>query len=435
MKKYLIPLFLVGFFITLVSYSSTPKTPEEVLAEIPFIDSFRKITSDPFFESTYEVWFKMPIDHNNPGSPSFPLKAYYSHKDFNKPMVVVIDGYAIYTSSANELTEIIDANQLTIEHRFFDHSKPKDSIPWTYLNVRQAAADEHQIIQAFKPYYKGKWASTGISKSGQATIYHRRYYPTDVDISVPYVAPLNFSSEDPRFYSFFKNVGTKACRDKVYQYQLSLFKNKKAIMPLFEKLAKENGWEFSMGLDKAYDLCVLEYAFSFWQWGHSCEDIPPAGSIPLVLFNELCIIDPFSFLEEKEIENVRPFFYQSMTETGSYGYEVEPFKKYLKDKSNITFDFTMPKGHIAVFHPEVMKDINLWLRDSGNYMLYIYGQNDPYNSTSVDPGNKTNAVKMVNPGGCHASRIASFPVEMQDSIYRVLGKWLDMNLLPIKNKE
>ncbi len=435
MKKYLISLLSLGLFITLVAYGPIPQTPEEVLAEIPLIDSFRKINNDPLFESTYEVWFKMPLDHNNPNSPTFPLKAYYSHKDFNKPMVVVIDGYTMYTSRANELTKIIDANQLTIEHRFFDKSRPKDSIPWNYLNIRQAAADQHQIIQSFKPFYKGKWASTGISKSGQATIYHRRFYPTDVDISVPYVAPLNFSNGDPRVYTFLDQVGTKECRDKIYQFQLALFKNKKAIFPMFEKLVKQKKWEFSMGLDRAYDLSVLEYEFAFWQWGIPCEHIPSAESTPQVLFNHISMLEPFTFFEENEIEKVRPFFYQSMTELGMYGYKVAPFKNYLKDKTNITFDFSMPKGHKEAFNPEVMKDVNLWLRDSGNYMLYIYGQNDAWSSTAVDPGNKTNAVKMVNPGGSHSSRIGSFPQEMQDSIYRVLGKWLDMDLVKTKYKE
>jgi len=433
MQKLLVYSLLLGFFIS--SYVPAPITPEEILKQIPFVDSFKLIKNDPLFESTFEVWFKMPLDHNDPNSPVFPLKGYYSHKDFNKPMVVVIDGYTMYTSSANELTKIIDANQLTIEHRFFDKSRPKDSIPWNYLNIRQAAADQHKIIDAFKSFYKGKWASTGISKSGQATIYHRRFYPNDVDISVPYVAPLNFSSEDPRVYTFLRKVGTEKERNKIYQYQLALFKNKKTLFPMFEKLAKENKWEFTMGLDRAYDLSVLEYSFAFWQWGIPTSTIPNSNSSPEILFKHFKLLNTFTFFEEKEIENVRPFFYQAMTEIGMYGYEVGPFKKYLKDTTNITFDFSMPKGHKAIFNPEVMKDINVWLRDSGNYMLYIYGQNDAWSSTAVDPGNKTNAVKMVNPGGSHGSRIKSFPTEMQDSIYNVLGKWLDMDLSPAVVKD
>ena len=117
-----------------------------------------------------------------------------------------------------------------------------------------------------------------------------------------------------------------------------------------------------------------------------------------------------------------------MTETGMYGYQVKPFSKYLKDTANITFSFAMPAGHKEKFNPESMKDIDSWIKKSGNNILYIYGQNDAWSSAAVDPGNKTNAVKMVNPDGSHRTRIKSFPDEMQDSIYTVLEKWLDVDL-------
>lgn len=434
MKKILIPILLLGVLVLLMSSKPTPNTPEEVLAHIPFVDSFKPITNDTLFAATYEVWFRMPIDHNDPNGPTFPLKGYYSHKDFDKPMVVVIDGYAMYTSRAYELSHILGANQLTIEHRFFDQSRPKDSIPWSKLNIRQAAADEHQIIQAFKPFYSKKWVSTGISKSGQTTIFHRRFYPGDVDVSVPYVAPLNLSNEEPRVYSFLASVGTPECRAKIYQFQLDLFKNKKKILPLFKKLAAKEGWKFSMGLDRAYDLSVLEYAFAFWQWGTPAESIPTKGSSPEMLFKHFADVNPFTFFEDAEVETSRPFFFQAMTEMGMYGYDVKPFKQYLKDTNSITFGFTMPKGYAPAFRPESMRDIDRWVKDSGNYMLYIYGQNDAWSSTAVEPGNKTNAVKMVNPGGSHGTRIRNFPKPMQDSIYTVLGKWMDVDLTALKHK-
>ncbi len=430
-------LFLFLSFAVIISFGACkPKvqTPEEVLKQIAFVDSIKPIKNDTLFKSTYVVWFRMPLDHNNPNSPTFPLKAYYSHKNFNSPMVVVIDGYAMYTSRPNELSRILNSNQLTIEHRFFDQSRPKDSIPWGFLNVRQAAADQHQIIQAFKPFYKGKWASTGISKSGQATIFHRRFYPADVDVSVPYVAPLNFSSEDPRAYDFLNSVGTDECRAKILEFQTQLFEKKKEIFPMFEKLAKDKNWEFKMGLDRAYDLSVLECSFASWQWGTPCDSIPPKNSSAKELFKHFNMINPFTFFEEKSIETTRPFFFQAMTEIGMYGYDIKPFKKYLKDTVNITFDFTMPKGYKAVFNPETMKDVDAWLKENGNNMLYIYGQNDAWSSTAVVPGNKTNAVIMFNPGGSHSSRIKHFPAEMQDSIYTVLEKWMGVDLSSKKSK-
>lgn len=425
----------VAVIATLLSFKPKLQTPEDLLKQIAIVDSFKTISNDPLFKSTYVVWFRMPLDHKNPNSPTFPLKAYYSHKNFNRPMVVVIDGYTMYTSRPNELTRILDANQLTIEHRFFDQSRPKDSIPWGFLNVRQAAADQHKIIEAFKPFYTGKWASTGISKSGQATIYHRRFYPKDVDVSVPYVAPLNFSSEEPRVYEFLSNVGTQECRKKIHDYQIQLFEKKKEIFPMFQKLATEKGWEFIMGLDRAYDLSVLEYSFAFWQWGTPCDSIPSKKASAEVLFKHFKAINPFTFFEEKSIESIRPFFFQAMTEIGMYGYEIEPFRKYLKDSVNITFDFTMPKGYKANFNPETMRDVDAWLKVNGNNILYIYGQNDAWSATAVDPGKQTNAVIMFNPGGSHSTRIKHFPEELRDSIYTVLEKWMEVDLSSKKSKK
>lgn len=431
MKRIYFVLY-VAMAVLLCSFQTPEITPTELLKSIDIIDSIKEIRNDNFFECTYEVWFRMPIDHNNPNSEYFPLRAYYSHKGFDRPMLAVLDGYTMYTSRANELAIILDANQLTIEHRFFSNSRPKDSIPWTYLTVEQAAADQHAIIQVFKQYYKGKWVSTGISKSGQTTIFHRCLYPADVDVSVPYVAPLNFSNEDPRVYDFLANVGSKECRKKIYKFQKTLFRKKSDLFPMFEELAQQYGWEFVMGLDRAYDLAVLEFNFAFWQWGADCDAIPKRTAPLKEIFNYWKSLDVFSFFDEQSIETTRPFFYQAMTEIGMYGYEVKPFHKFLDDKENITFDFTMPKGYEhAAFNVSTMEKVDKWVKESGNYILYIYGQNDAWSSTAVDVGDKTNAVIMFNPGGSHASRIKSFPSEMQDSIYHVLSSWLDMEV-PVK---
>lgn len=427
MKRIFSPLLLlIVICLFLLAFQRQNPVAEQVLKSIPIVDSFKVIENDPLFQTTYEVWFSVPLDHNNPNSEKFPLRAYYSHRSFTRPMVVVIDGYTMYTSRPNELTRILEANQLTIEHRFFSKSRPKDSIPWSYLNIRQAAADAHAVISAFKPHYQGKWISTGISKSGQATIFHRRFYPNDVDVSVPYVAPLNFSSEDKRVYEFLSKVGSAECRKKIREFQIALFRNKNTLLPMFVGLAQKNNWQFTMGISRAYDLSVLEYEFSFWQWGYSCSDIPAGNSKSSVLFDHWSQVNPFTFFEEKEIEKVRPFFYQAMTQIGMYGYNIEPFRNYLPDKKNITFEFTLPKGHTVSFDSSAMLDVYRWVRDSGNYMLYIYGQNDAWSSTAVDPGTKTNAVKMVCPSGSHSTRIKNFPKPLRDSIYITLERWLEM---------
>ena len=140
------------------------------------------------------------MDHTRPESGSFKQKVLLGHRAAEAPVIAELEGYAIGAVRENELAGLLKGNQLTIEHRFFDSSVPEDGIPWEYLTIKQAAADHHAVIQAIKQhlYPSSKWVSTGISKGGQTTVFHRYFYPDDVDVSVPYVAPLNLEYVDPR---------------------------------------------------------------------------------------------------------------------------------------------------------------------------------------------------------------------------------------------
>ena len=95
----------------------------------------------------------------------------------------------------------------------------------------------------------------------------KAYYPGDIDVAIPYVSPLNLSKVDPRIFEFLDNVGTREERKKVYQYQVALFKNKDELMPEIRKMARENNWTFTMGIERGFDLAVLEFPFAMWQYG------------------------------------------------------------------------------------------------------------------------------------------------------------------------
>ena len=84
-----------------------------------------------------------------------------------------------------------------VEYRYFLESTPEPK-DWQYLTAENSADDLHAITTAFKNIYSGKWIATGISKGGQTTLLYRTFYPDDVDISIPYVAPLCYGVEDGR---------------------------------------------------------------------------------------------------------------------------------------------------------------------------------------------------------------------------------------------
>lgn len=205
MKKFL------GALLVVCWCSVTLFAKENVLAklkQIPQVSDIQELKVGSF-EEYYQFWFEQPVDHNDPSKGTFKQKVLLGHKKQDAPVVAELEGYNIWTEQAGELTTLFNANQLTIEHRFFDKSVPAGEIPWEYLTIRQAAADHHEIIQAIRAnlYPDSKWISTGISKGGQTTIFHRYFYPEDVDVSVPYVAPLNLEYIDPRLESFLEKLG------------------------------------------------------------------------------------------------------------------------------------------------------------------------------------------------------------------------------------
>ncbi len=422
-KRNLWYLLMVGLWLTTATSCQPEKSLQHKLQAMQGVTVTPMAYDSTHYQQKYELLFTQPVDHQNPEAGTFQQRVILGHKAFNLPMVVQLEGYGIYSERPNELTRLLNCNQLTIEHRFFNNSRPVDSIPWQKLNIKQAAADQHHIIQQLKSLYPDKWISTGISKGGQTTMYHRRFYPNDVDISVPYVAPLNFSNREERMHTYLNQVGTEACRQAVKDFQTTLLKRKGEIFPIFKDTSNARNYHFNMSLEKAYVANVLEFQISFWQWGHSCASIPERNAPAKELYAYWESVAPWSFLEEKGIEPILPFFVQAMTEIGMYTYDVDPFVKYMPFDKDIDFGFTLPAGSFT-FDPAVMKDIKQWLDTEGNNFLYIYGEYDAWTASAYTPTTQTNSVKMVNPGGSHATRIHSFPPEMQDSILDVLSKWI-----------
>ena len=425
--KRIVLFFVLVLQFNLILIAKDP-TSFEVLSKISAIDSIKLIQETEYGSTIYMVWVTQFVDHDNPELGTFPQRVVYEHRSFDRPVVVVMEGYGIFSLRLSEPAQLLNANQITIEHRYFKKSRPNDSIPWSTLNIKNAAADQHKIIALFKPFYKSKWISTGISKGGQTTIFHRSFYPNDVDVSIPYVAPVNYSDIDERIFNFLDTVGTEQERLKIKNYQIELLKRKAKLMPKFKELISEKGWNFSVSIDSVYDLAVFEFSFAYWQWGGKTE-IPDFKSADTVLFETLATSGAFPFFEEKSVESNRPFFFQALTEIGMYGYKTEPFKEYTTLKDVQGFQFTLPTGYKHIkFNPQSMQAVDKWVKTQGDNMLYIYGGQDAWSSTAAQPGEQTNSRRFFNPGGNHATRITSFPNKMQDSIISILESWLALEI-------
>ncbi|WP_338394325.1 S28 family serine protease [Fulvitalea axinellae] len=433
-----------AFLLALAVWACQPKTQEkavpenlsEALSALPGVVSVKAMDADSLYGEYYEMYFEQPFDHKDTAAGTFRQRVLLGHMGYDRPTVVELQGYNIWTAKAGELSTLLNANQLTIEHRFFKDSAP-DSIDWSYLTIEQAATDQHKIIQAVKSIYdQGKWISTGISKGGQTTMIHRRFYPEDVDLSVPYVAPLVFAQEDSRIYEFIDSVGSEECRANVARFQRELLEHKKEVLPLLEAYGKKRGYGFdSLGLAGALDYAALEYPFAFWQWGNTgCEKIPEPGADAETLFTHLRKTVPFSWYDDGGFKSGLPSFYQFSTQLGYYGYRTDGLEDLLtyENPNNQVF---APQKASLVHNPAKMRDLHDWLMKNGSNMLYIYGGYDTWSACAIDlTDSKTNAVKMVNPKATHATRIKHFSEDDKRKIYATLESWLGFEI-PEENKE
>lgn len=406
---------------------------EKMLKGIEYVKSFEKLEKADTTRQYYLMKFTQLLDTDNPEAGSFEQRVMLGHRGYDRPVVIVTEGYgADYAFSSprymEELTKIMDANIIFVEHRYFLESTP-DPCNWDYLTIENSMEDYHRIITSFKPFYGKKWASTGISKGGSTSIFLRAYYPEDLDVSVPYVGPLSCAVEDGRHESFLEQVSTKANRDAIRNFQKELFERKERLLPLFDDYCNSKGIVFRVPSSTIYDLLVLEYQFSMWQWGTPTNTIPALDSDDKTIVNyfiKMC--GPDYFAAENSIES---FFVQAVKDFGYYGYNIEPFRKYV-DEEEI-------EGYLKrVLLPEEFADVEF---DDSNYrfvtdyytendpkMILIYGEVDPWTASGITwlrDRNKKNIKVFIQPGGSHTARILNMPKDMRDEILDQLNEWMD----------
>ncbi|MCW8813360.1 MAG: S28 family serine protease [Ignavibacteriaceae bacterium] len=391
--------------------------------------SVQNIPSDSGYAEAFKIFIEQPLDHNQPDGKMFRQKFYLSHRDYSLPMVIELDGYKVNSNRKNELATIFNCNKIELEHRYFGESVP-DSLDWKYLTIKQAADDDHRIIETMKNLYKNKWITTGISKGGQTTYIHKYYFPDDADASVCYVAPLNISQEDPRIYHFLDNVGTAECRNKMIIFQREVLKRADDLIPLLKEESKKFGYRYSLGNDRfIFEYIVLEYGFAFWQWQNTtCEQIPDSTASNEVLFEHLKKGSSFDYFSDKEINKILPFFYQAYSQMGYYGYDISEFKDLLTEVKEPTSKIFISKNVKPFFDCCIMQKINEWIQKHGNNMIFIYGGNDTWSATSIELTGETNSIKMVKKGGSHRTRIRSFNESDQKYIINKLEEWMDYKI-------
>ena len=261
---------------------------------------------------------------------------------------------------------------------------------------------------------------------------YRYFYPDDIDVGVPVVAPINDELEENRIYEFLDNVGTAECREKILQIQKAILSRREEVVPMIKYFAKGAGAEFSyLEYEQAFEFAVLEYPFSFWQWGWDCSKIPAADSPVDTLLEHFLAVSNITFFADDAMKAYASHYYQSAREFGYYGYETNELKGLLK-----TFEpgtrpsavFTPNKAEVP-FQGELLKDVQKWLKKDATQMIYIYGANDTWSASAVKPRKGIDSEWFFMEGKSHGdARIKNLTAEERARLVAAMERWLNIAL-------
>jgi len=424
------PIFF-GLILALVLVSCEREEPDnrtlaEELNDLPGVTA---VSVDPVYghPEQFRLEITQPVDHSSPGGATFVQEAHLFHSGVDLPMVFGPAGYGTSEASGQELGRMIESNMLMVTHRFFLNAEP-DPMDWEYLNVEQAAADHHRIVELLKEIYGGPWVSSGASKSGQTALFHRRFYPDDVDATVAYVAPIVFGTSDERFVPFLEAVGTAECREAQNNFERLLLEQRDTLIPRFVNWFADHGYSFSLDPEEAFEYAILEYHFAFWQFHRiPCSSIPGEGATVDELFDHLAEVLWMSLFSDENLYFYAPYHYQALTENGYPSYVTAHISDLLEVATDPGADFFLPYEVNTTYDPSVMLDIDQWLRTEGDNIIYIYGEYDPWTAAMFEPGDGTNALRIIQPEEDHGVRIGD--LDEQGRVIDSLEAWLGVDIV------
>lgn len=375
------------------------------------------------------LYYQQPSDHDDPGAPTFNQRMTLLHRDEAAPLVMVTAGYYLDPDDPglSEPTQLLVANQLVVEHRFFPPSRPEPA-DWSTLTIAQAAADHHRVATALQAeIYGGPWIATGGSKSGMAAVYFRRFYPDDVAATIAYVAPNSFGQADPRYLEFVASRGDPDCRAALLAAQREVLLRRPAMLAAMAEEAAAEGLTYDLLTpDGALDSAVLEFIFTFWQYetAELCAEIPAADASDADVWAFLGRITPPWFWSDLLVRAYEPYYWQAAVELGYPAYDEANLEGLLVYPGiDVAASYVEPgPGKQPTFDADAMPEIAEWLDSSGSQILFVYGENDPYTAAAFDPS-AADTVKYVAPGGNHGSRILDLPAADQADALAALATW------------
>ncbi|MDI1448260.1 S28 family serine protease [Polyangium sp. 6x1] len=422
------PLAL-GFLPACSDEPASPPPPADILDRLTAIPGMVVTEQNADIEGyrSFVMEYEQPADHGAAGGPVFRQRMVLLHRDEAAPFVLGTSGYTVNPSfpRLREPASLLGANQLFVEQRFFASSRPEPA-DWSLLTIEQAATDHHRIVQSLKPIYTGKWISSGASKGGMTSVYHRRFFPDDVDGTVAYVAPHSFGTSDARYLDFVASLGSSTCKDALRYYQREVLARREAMLARIDEQAAMDGLGYELlGREKALEVATLELIFTFWQY-YDESVCPVMGGAPPTDDDVWAFLDEIaspSLWSDEEFRTYEPYYWQAGVELGYPAFDESNVADLLQFPGiEVPETFLVP-GKTPVFDASAMQDISTWISAEGERLLFVYGETDPYTAAAYEVGNAKDSYLFLAPGMNHSASIVDLTEPDRAKALDALEAW------------
>ena len=387
----------------------------------------REIAPRYGYPRAFQLDITQPLDHANPGGATFTQRAYLSHVDEAAPMIFGAYGYGASEESGEEMAGLLQGNGVYVTHRFFPGSRP-DPADWRYLDIWQAASDHHRIVTLLRQIYPGTWVSAGASKSGMTPLFHRRFYPDDVDATVAYVSPIMFALGDARFVPHLAATGTADGKARIHAFQRRLLEHQDSLLWRFEAWFARNGLDLSIAPGPTFEDEVDSYEWGFWQRHiYDYDDIPGPDAPYDDWIEHLATVTRLHFASDPWRDYFKAYVYQVHTQLGGPLVDqshVEDLFRHERLDPWTEYDF--PQGLPMEWDGSAMEDVAQWIRSQGERIVLIYGGVDPWTGGAIDVAGNPDVLKVIQPGADHGVKILD--LDQQGLVLSTLGSWLGMDI-------
>ena len=403
----------------------------------------------------YYFNYNQLIDHSDPSKGTFKQQVVLSFVDKNAHTILHTQGYSLvgdWDNNHNRMDSIraphflwalskdygkngFDLNCVQVEYRYHGFSLPQgDNDRFNYLSAWQQSQDLHAIVTDLKKALftgDGKWLSTGVSKNGVTTAqyayYDEMYGWNDIDVYVPFVAPITPQEWDLR-------VGTYMLTESSKDVQADL---KKAYEKLVndQEIAEATTAAYITKYEQRNSTKVPSDSMFLYTLGGVMDNLFKVQS-----YGDIATWKKFIPNEKSKTEDYVTFFMLDDDDAriyrktlgargprGPLAWRRDPFQVQIGiDQGNMSDDYTWylegkllsdsDKAYFKNIMEEAKKSKTIDLQvellknleTTNKKLIFVYGENDPWTGAAIPDPTNPNVKKYLVPNGTHTDNFEEY---------------------------